>query len=144
MPFLRVLLPHGRGFQLIKGNTMVDADGKKATANFVYHGKGELRLADHFPDAPVFPGALLLEGMAQTAIQTAQAERSDISGDVLPVMAGIDNARFHKTVVPPAKIEYEAKIIYIRRRIGRTECLAKVNDEVVAEATISFALVPKS
>lgn len=142
MANLSVVLPHGQGFRLIKSLCTVSDDGIVADAKVSYTGNEELRLADHFPGMPIFPGALLLEAMAQTAIQTAQ---------VLPKMqgynflfAGVENARFLKSILAPATIILKAKIINLRMGIGHAECKASVNGKVVGEATIIFALVPKT
>jgi len=132
-----VKLPHGEGFRLIEGNCLVNAAEKTAYASFNYTGHETLELSDHFPGKPIFPGAALLEAMAEAAIQIAQA---------LPEMqgysfyfAGIDKARFRKVIPAGVEIIYEVKIVGFTLGIGRAECKAFVHGKLVCTALISFA-----
>lgn len=132
-----VKLPHGNGFRLIQGECLVNATEKTAYASFNYKGNETLKLSDHFPGKPIFPGAALLEAMAEAAIQIAQA---------LPEMqgysfyfAGIDKARFRKMIPAGVEIIYEVKIVGFTMGIGRAECKALVHGKLVCTALISFA-----
>ena len=49
---------------------------------------------------------------------------------------GIDNARFKKPVVPGDQLELEVHVERALRGIGKFSCVARVDGEVVAEATI--------
>lgn len=142
MDALPVKMPHGPGFQLISGHSLVDADEKTASANFPYTGTEKLDLADHFPGMPIFPGALLLEAMAQTAIQVAQVSY-EMQGKNF-FFAGIEKARFHYQIPAPAVINMKAKVVSLKMSIGRAECQAEVDGKIVGEATIIFAVAPKT
>jgi 3-hydroxyacyl-[acyl-carrier-protein] dehydratase len=90
--------------------------------------------AGHFPDRPIMPGTLLMEGMAQTA-GLLLAEGSKRAGGLL---VGIDQARFRRQVVPGDQVVYEAKLLRARRGLYRVEAEARVEGELVAEAIISL------
>lgn len=90
----------------------------------------------HFPDKPIMPGTLLVEGMAQTAGVLMQ----QLSGDAPArgFLVGIDGARFRRQVVPGDQVVYEAKLLKIRGGLYRVETTARVEGELVAEAVLSL------
>lgn len=142
MDALPVKLPHGKSFQLVRGDCLIDTDTNTAVASLNYTGKEKLKLSDHFPGQPVFPGVFYLEEMAQTAIQIGQ--KMPEAQNCQFFYAGMDRVRFRKQVTPPAEIICEAKILTLKRGIGKAKCVAKVCGEVVCEAIIYFAVVPKT
>ena len=94
----------------------------------------------HFPDRPVFPGVLVIEGMAQTAgvigIMSA-------SGGVKPRMVyflTIDKCKFRKPVQPGETIHYHMRNVSRRKTMWWFEGVARVNGVVVAEANIGAML----
>ena len=98
--------------------------------------QNEWMFEGHFPGRPVMPGTLLIEGMAQTAgLLIGQLTGSDRA---LGYLVGADDARFRRQVGPGDQIVYEAKLLRARRALFRFEVEARVDDEPVAEATISL------
>ncbi|QSX31082.1 MULTISPECIES: 3-hydroxyacyl-ACP dehydratase FabZ [Shewanella] len=94
----------------------------------------------HFPVAPVMPGVLILEAMAQaTGLLAFKTMSSEPSPDVLYYFAGIDNARFKRVVEPGDQIHFEVKMIKERRGIGVFIGEAKVDGELVCSAEIMCA-----
>ncbi len=90
----------------------------------------------HFPERPVMPGTLLLEGMAQTAGVLLHAHEGG-KGPALGFLVGVDKARFRRPVVPGDQVLYEAKLLKAKRGLLRAEVIATVDGEPVAEAVIS-------
>jgi len=90
----------------------------------------------HFPERPVMPGTLLLEGMAQTA-GVLLREHEGAEGPALGFLVGVDKARFRRQVVPGDRVIYEAKLLRAKRGLLRAEVRATVEGEPVAEAVIS-------
>ncbi len=96
--------------------------------------------AGHFPEHPVMPGTLLIEGMAQTAglLLASHRQREDAGEQALGFLAGVDKARFRKPVLPGDQVIYEAKLARIKGGLLRAEVEARVQGEKVAEAVITL------
>jgi len=97
----------------------------------------------HFPHRPIMPGVLILEAMAQaagvmvfSAMDRPQMEHS------LYYYVGIDKARFKKPVVPGDVLELEVNFERSLRGIGKFNCVARVDGQTVAEATILCTVRP--
>jgi 3-hydroxyacyl-[acyl-carrier-protein] dehydratase len=99
-------------------------------------------LQGHFPGRPIFPGVLIIEAMAQTAGIWA-AVASPPLRDKLSVLAGIDGARFRRQVMPGDVLVLEARALAARSKLIKIEAKATVGGEIVAEAEIMAAFVPK-
>ena len=103
----------------------------------------EPQFLGHFPGRPIMPGVLILEAMAQaagvmvfSAMDRPQMEHS------LYYYVGIDNARFKKPVVPGDVLELEVSLERSLRGIGKFNCVARVDGQTVAEATIMCTVRP--
>ena len=97
-------------------------------------------LQGHFPNLPIMPGVLILEALAQAAgiwlMQTNAEARQR-----LPVLSGIDRARFRRPVRPGDVLELRLRIDRARRNLIRFEGTAVVDGETVAEATMLASMV---
>jgi len=97
----------------------------------------------HFPGRPIMPGVLILEAMAQAAgVLVYAGEAGRPGSDAVYYYVGIDNARFKKPVVPGDQLELEVKLERALRGIGKFTCVARVDGETVAEATILCSVRP--
>ena len=133
------LLPHRYPFLLVDKIIEIDSDEsaigiKNVTVN-------EPHFMGHFPDHPIMPGVLLIEGMAQTA--GAICARKSRSGSNLVYFMTIDNARFRKPVVPGDRVEFHVTKQKQRGNIWKFHCDAKVDGQLVAEADIGAMIVNK-
>ena len=99
-------------------------------------------LQGHFPGRPIFPGVLIIEALAQAAGIWA-AVASPTLREKLSVLAGIDGARFRRQVVPGDLLVLEARALAARSKLIKIEAKATVGGEIVAEAVIMAAFVPK-
>jgi len=94
----------------------------------------------HFPQAPIFPGVLILEAMAQTCAMLAfKSQGGYPSEKTLYLLVGIDNARFKQQVIPGDQLHFEAKTQKVRRGIWKFDTVATVEDKVVCTATVIIA-----
>ena len=126
-------LPHRYPFLLVDRIIQIRGDEhgigiKNVTAN-------EPQFLGHFPNRPVFPGVLMIEGMAQTAgVLCVLASTGKQAGEVY--FMTIDKAKFRKPVVPGDRLEYHMNKIARRRNMWWFRGEAKVGNEIVAEAEL--------
>jgi|Q07NI3.1 3-hydroxyacyl-[acyl-carrier-protein] dehydratase len=94
----------------------------------------------HFPDRPVFPGVLMIEGMAQTAGVIGIMSVTGTEKPRAVYFLTIDKCKFRKPVLPGDTIEYHMKSIGRRKAMWWFHGDAKVNGVVVAEADVGAML----
>jgi 3-hydroxyacyl-[acyl-carrier-protein] dehydratase len=87
----------------------------------------------HFPGAPVMPGVLIVEAMAQCGAVLVLKDMPD-RADKLFLFGGVDKARFRKPVVPGDQLRMEVEVLARRSSSIKIRGVATVNGEVVAEA----------
>jgi 3-hydroxyacyl-[acyl-carrier-protein] dehydratase len=92
--------------------------------------------ADHFPGYPVMPGALMLEGLAQTG-GILVGEANDFREKV--VLAKVPHARFHRDVLAGEQIVYEVEILHLRPEGAAIRGRVLAGGQVAIEAEIFFA-----
>ena len=94
----------------------------------------------HFPQAPIFPGVMIVEAMAQASgiLGFKTIGKTPQDGSVY-LFAGADKVRFRRQVVPGDRLQLEAKVVSEKRGIWKFECVATVDGELAASATIMCA-----
>jgi 3-hydroxyacyl-[acyl-carrier-protein] dehydratase len=130
------ILPHREPFLLIDEVLEFEA-GKRVVARRTVR-EDEWYFAGHFPGRPVMPGVLIVEAMAQTGAVAVLAQEENRGK--IAYFAGIDDCRFKRIVEPGDKLELVCEIDRIRGPIGRGKAEARVEGELAARATLTFAV----
>jgi len=93
----------------------------------------------HFPGAPVMPGVLMIETLAQVA--TILLMNGPESGTVSRAwLRGVDHAKFRLQVVPGDRLTLEVTAGPRRESIARLKAVASINDKIAAEAELVMGL----
>jgi 3-hydroxyacyl-[acyl-carrier-protein] dehydratase len=127
------ILPHRYPFLLVD-RVLEWGEGRVRVLKNVTHN--EPFFVGHFPQRPIMPGVLILEGMAQAVGLLLSREQPGQSG----YLVGVERARFRRPVQPGDQIIYEAKVERGRAGFYRARVQASVAGAPVADAVISVAL----
>jgi len=129
------LLPHRYPLLLVDRILEIEEDKrvvglKNVTAN-------EPFFQGHFPGAPIMPGVLIIESMAQCGAMLFSGTLSDEERSrKLFYFAGIDKAKFRRPVVPGDQLVLELTVMQKRATTARLKGVARVDGTVVAEAEL--------
>lgn len=135
------LLPHRYPFLMV--DRIVEMDGDRSGIGIKNVTANEPHFQGHFPDFPVMPGVLLIEGMAQTAGAICVHGLGEEYTPRLVFFMAIDKAKFRRPVVPGDQVRYHVRKIRGRGRAWRFHCEGKVEGQIVAEAEISAMVLDK-
>jgi len=133
---IQEIIPHRPPFLLV--DRIVELEEGKRAVGIKNVTVNEPFFTGHFPEYPVMPGVLITEALAQVgavAILNLESNRGKIG-----FLAGLDEFRFRGQVVPGDTLRLEVEIIRLKGSIGKGKAVAKVDDKVVAEGIIMFAL----
>lgn len=97
----------------------------------------------HFPDAPVMPGVLIIEAMAQAGGILAFASKGDEARKKLVYFMGIDGARFRRPVVPGDQLVMECRVLKLKTRFCQIEAKSWVDGELAAEAVLMSTIMER-
>jgi len=137
LDIIRILdyLPHRYPFLLI--DRIVDIRGDESCVGIKNVTINEPQFQGHFPLAPVMPGVLMIEAMAQTAGVIAMHAQGAVERPKSVYFVTIDKAKFRKPVGPGDRIEFHMTKTAQRSTIYWYEGRAMVDGALVCEAQIS-------
>lgn len=135
------VLPHRYPILLV--DRVLEIEPKKRIVALKNVTINEQIFLGHFPGTPVFPGVLLIEGMAQAGGLLLLHDLPDRAGKLL-YFAGIEEAKFRRPVVPGDQVRYEIEVLRLRSTFGKVKGRALVDGEVAAEAVLSTAMVDRA
>lgn len=135
------ILPHRYPFLLVDKIVKVDLEAE------VIEGQKNVTINEgffqgHFPDAPLMPGVLILEALAQVGgvLVHLKGNREKIA-----LLLSVNNAKFRKPVQPGDVLTLKAQALHISQKGGRVKAEAFINGDMLAvEAEIGFVLVNKN
>ena len=135
------LLPHRYPFLLI--DRVTDIRGEDHGIGIKNLTMNEPHFVGHFPDNPVMPGVLMVEGMAQTASILVLRLLPPPVKERTMFFLTIDKAKFRKPAKPGDILEYHVDKLSRRRDMWWYRGEAKVGGVLVAEAEIGAYLSGK-
>lgn len=126
---IKNILPHREPFLFV--DEVLEVSERKIVAKRLIK-ENEYFFKGHFPAEPIMPGVLIVEAIAQTGGVMLLRKYSK----AIPLFMGIDKARFRKIVKPGNTLIMEVELLQERGTIVKIAGTAKVNNEIVCEATI--------
>ena len=93
----------------------------------------------HFPARPVMPGVLIIEAMAQAGGVLSHKTMIDLEPKPLFFLAGVNNARFRRTVLPGDQLTINVDVEHVKRGIWFYKCKASVDGKLAVAADITCA-----
>ena len=131
-------LPHRYPFLLV--DRIVELEPDKRIVGLKNVTVNEQFFQGHFPGAPVMPGVLIIEAMAQVAGVMIYRDLPDKQKKLI-YFTGIENARFRRPVVPGDQLRIEMELLNRRNNFGKMSGRATVDGKLAAEAVVLFAIV---
>jgi len=142
---IQKILPHRYPFllvdrvtELVKGESLV-AYKNVSISEPVFEG--------HFPGHPIYPGVMILEGMAQAGGILAFKSMDDLSEEEVAnkvvYFMSIDKAKFRSPVRPGDKLEYKISVIKNKGAIWMLKGEAYVDGKLTSEAELKAMIVDK-
>lgn len=130
------IIPHRPPFLLVDRILKIEP-GRSVTAikNVTMN---EPYFQGHFPGAPVMPGVLIVEAMAQAGA-VAILSQEEFKGKT-PFFGGIKNAKFKRMVVPGDTLRFEVEIVKLKGSAGVGQGKAYVGDKVACQAEFIFMI----
>jgi 3-hydroxyacyl-[acyl-carrier-protein] dehydratase len=131
-------LPHRYPFLMV--DRIISMRGDETAIGIKNVTINEPQFLGHFPGNPVFPGVLMIEGMAQTAgaICILSQSKENLAPKVF--FLTIDKAKFRKPVLPGDTIEYHMSKIARKKSMWWFRGKAMVAGQLVAEAEVGAML----
>ncbi len=133
------LLPHRPPFLLV--DRVVAFEPMKKLVGWKGVTMNEPFFTGHFPGAPVMPGVLILEALAQAAALLAILSLNGSEAGKLTFLMGIDGARFRRPVVPGDRLELHVEVTKNKGAVWKEKGTAIVDGQVAAEAEFMAMLV---
>jgi len=142
---IQKILPHRFPFLLI--DRVTDMNPSKSIIAYKNVSISEPVFQGHFPDHPIYPGVMIVEGMAQAGGVLAfkslnEEEQKDAQNKVVYFMS-IDKCKFRAPVTPGDKLEYKISVIKHRGNIWVLKGEAFVDGNLVTEAELKAMIVDK-
>lgn len=130
---IQQILPHRYPFLLV--DKIIELEPRVRIVGIKQVTANEQFFQGHFPGAPVMPGVLQIEALAQVGAILALREFEDRESKI-PFFSGIENAKFRRPVVPGDTLTLEVIALRIGSKVQKMRGIATVDGQITAEAEI--------
>lgn len=130
---IQKILPHRFPFLLV--DKIVELEPRVRIVGIKQITINEPYFAGHFPKAPVMPGVLQIEALAQVGAILALREFENRE-EKIPFFSGLNNAKFRRPVVPGDTLRLEVTALRIGSKVQKMYGVASVDGKITAEAEI--------
>lgn len=139
------ILPHRYPFLLVDRIT-------KLTPGEYIEGLKNVSISEpvfqgHFPGHPIYPGVMIIEGMAQAggvlAFKSMDTDSQDEIANKVVYFMSIDKAKFRSPVTPGDQLVYKIDVIKHKGAVWQLDAKAYVDDKLVAQAELKAMIVDK-
>jgi beta-hydroxyacyl-ACP dehydratase FabZ len=137
---IQEILPHRYPFLLV--DKIIELVPRERIVGIKQVTINEYFFRGHFPEAPVMPGVLIIEALAQVGAILALREFADRDKKI-PFFSGIEAARFRRPVVPGDTLTLEVVPLRMGSRIQKMRGLARVDGQLAAEAEIMSVIAER-
>ncbi|MFA6760389.1 MAG: 3-hydroxyacyl-ACP dehydratase FabZ [Sulfuricurvum sp.] len=142
---IQKIIPHRFPFLLLDRVTNITP--KESLIGYKNVTIGDQVFQGHFPDHPIYPGVMILEGMAQAGGILAFKSMDDMSEEVaaskVVYFMSIDGAKFRSPVRPGDRLEYRVSVVKNKGQIWVLKGESYVDDKLVCEAELKAMIVDK-
>jgi 3-hydroxyacyl-[acyl-carrier-protein] dehydratase len=136
------LIPHRPPFLLVDRVVLLEPNRRIVAWKSV--SMNEPFFQGHFPGAPVMPGVLILEALAQAAaVLAVRSISEDEARSKLTYLMAIDGARFRRPVVPGDRLELAVEIVKRKGPVWKQQAVASVEGQPVAECDLMAMLADR-
>ncbi|WP_456390920.1 3-hydroxyacyl-ACP dehydratase FabZ [Profundibacter sp.] len=134
LDIIQRIIPHRYPFLLIdKVRDIVAKESAVGIKNITFN---EPQFQGHFPGAPIFPGVMIVEAIAQTSAVLVGITLDLIDKPLLVYFMSIDKCKFRRKVVPGDVLEMSVEVLRSSKKIWKFRGVARVEGQVAAEAEI--------
>ena len=130
---IQKIIPHRYPFLMV--DKVLEIDNLKSAIGIKNVTFNEPYFQGHFPNAPIMPGVIIVEALAQTAAVMVGVSLDMADKNLLVYFMGIDNCKFRRNVGPGDRLQLKVKVLRgkVGSKVWKFSGIAIVEEEIAAE-----------